>query len=29
MEKRIGKVASVGIENVIEAIIEDAAWQEL
>jgi len=29
MEKRIGKVASVEIENVIEDIIEDAEWKEI
>ena len=29
MEKRIGKVASVEIENVIEDIIEDAEWREI
>jgi MerR family transcriptional regulator/heat shock protein HspR len=29
MERRIGKVASVEIENVIEDIIEDAEWKEI
>jgi len=29
MEKRIGKVASVEIENVIVDIIEDAEWKEI
>lgn len=29
MEKRIGEVAGVEIENVIEDIIEDAEWKEI